>query len=298
MQNFTVELDRFHFLAKPNTMAEQFKNSLCDLAVPECDMQFSSDLVGDVTHQIVLQHKDYSGLAPWVLESEPALRIIVVDNGSMAEVCDLELHGTLCIMCGFSNDEALLAFQAGVSAFYCLTASKQEREAQLKHLFSLYQARWQALYWRLASRQISSQNRCSINDLIDHLNLQKKGNQVSNEQIALRCGTDWEYVNWPHLRYVEAAGDYMCVYTQEDTLVVRSTLRELVKRLPRDLFVQINRSVLVNKNFVTRMVRLNPRVIYLELVDGSRLKISRRLIHQCTQLFTDLPIHNAENIHC
>lgn len=73
----------------------------------------------------------------------------------------------------------------------------------------------------------------------------------------------------------------MCVYTQEETLIVRSTLTELAQRLPQSWFLRVNRSVIINLHHVKGLTKLSPAVNYVELKDGSRLKISRRLLPQC-----------------
>ena len=79
-----------------------------------------------------------------------------------------------------------------------------------------------------------------------------------------------ESINW-----IDAAGDYMCVHTNEETHIVRSTLTQLIEQLNPTVFQRIHRSTVVNTQRVTKIKPL-PKSEYLLILSGDeRLKVSR-----------------------
>lgn len=77
------------------------------------------------------------------------------------------------------------------------------------------------------------------------------------------------------IRWIDAAGDYICIHTDEETHVLRATLRQLEKRLDPTRFPRIHRSILIN---ATRVKSLRPHLngeYFLMLDCGQELKLSR-----------------------
>ena len=65
-------------------------------------------------------------------------------------------------------------------------------------------------------------------------------------------------VPFDDIAWVDAAGDYMCVHALGETLVMRSTLRELIDKLDGRTFARIHRSTIVN---VEKKERNNSKII-------------------------------------
>lgn len=277
-----------NLVAQPGPMTELFQDSLRDLSLVRVNVELTADLKSSIIDQAELISHISSEQDLSLTSLFEAVKIVLIDKSSLETFSCGGLSRVLSMMCGSSNSEALEAYDARVSAFYCLNADRAARGAQMDALCQKYQAKVEALVWRIASQRLLGQRCCSLAGLIrelDELRKQRKG----PEQIALRSGTGWQNVDWQCIKYIEAAGDYMCVYTHDETLVVRSTMTELNQRLPA-VFTRINRSVIVNSQFVKGLIQLNARVCYVELRDGSRLKMSRRLMPRCTQKlneFTD-----------
>jgi two-component system LytT family response regulator len=51
---------------------------------------------------------------------------------------------------------------------------------------------------------------------------------------------------------IDAAGDYMCIYTGDNTLILRETMKDLEKRLDPRRFQRVHRSTIVNLDLVRR----------------------------------------------
>jgi len=74
---------------------------------------------------------------------------------------------------------------------------------------------------------------------------------------------------------IDAAGDYMCIYTGDNTLILRETMKDLEKRLDPQRFPRIHRSTIVNAR---RVIELRPHTNgegFLRLDCGHELKLSR-----------------------
>lgn len=102
-----------------------------------------------------------------------------------------------------------------------------------------------------------------------------------DDKLAIRDGQRTVRVSLASIRWIDAAGDYMCIHTDGDTpagttLILRATLRELEKQLDPQRFPRIHRSTIVNAR---RVVELRPHTNgegFVRLDCGQELKLSRR----------------------
>ncbi|TKR33853.1 response regulator transcription factor [Luteimonas gilva] len=93
--------------------------------------------------------------------------------------------------------------------------------------------------------------------------------------LAIRDGARTVRIPPQNLRWVDAAGDYICIHTDGETYVLRATLAQLEKRLDPTRFPRIHRSALVNAG---RVKSLRPHLngeYFLMLDCGQELKLSR-----------------------
>lgn len=93
--------------------------------------------------------------------------------------------------------------------------------------------------------------------------------------LAVRDGARTLRLSRASIRWIDAAGDYLCIHTDRDTHVLRATLGQLEKRLHASRFPRIHRSTLVN---AARVVSLRPHLngeYFLTLDCGQELKLSR-----------------------
>ncbi len=77
------------------------------------------------------------------------------------------------------------------------------------------------------------------------------------------------------IRWIDAAGDYMCVHTQDETYIVRITMKKLESQLDPKIFSRIHKSTLVNVNCIKSIKSLRNSESILELGDDVQLKVSR-----------------------
>ena len=74
---------------------------------------------------------------------------------------------------------------------------------------------------------------------------------------------------------IDAAGDYMCIYTGNNTLILRETIKDLEKRLDPRRFQRVHRSTIVNLDLVRQVKPHTNGECFLVLDSGSQVKVSR-----------------------
>ncbi len=74
---------------------------------------------------------------------------------------------------------------------------------------------------------------------------------------------------------IEAAGDYMVIYTADNSLILRETMKDLERRLDPRVFQRVHRSWIVNLNQVRQVKPHTNGECFLVLDSGADVKVSR-----------------------
>lgn len=74
---------------------------------------------------------------------------------------------------------------------------------------------------------------------------------------------------------IDAAGDYMCIHTGGQTLILRETMKDLEKRLDPRRFQRVHRSTIVNLELVRQVKPHTNGECFLVLESGAQIKVSR-----------------------
>ena len=96
------------------------------------------------------------------------------------------------------------------------------------------------------------------------------------ERLAIRDGAKTSCVDIESIDWIDAAGDYMCVHANNDTYVLRGTMKRLEELLDPSIFVRVHRSAIVNRRRVTSMRPHRNGEYFLKLGDHKELKLSRK----------------------
>ena len=94
-------------------------------------------------------------------------------------------------------------------------------------------------------------------------------------KLAIRDGGRTVRVDMNHIRWIDAAGDYMCIHTDSETHILRATMRELEQQLDARRFQRVHRSTIVNVDRVKSMRAHINGEYFLTLDCGHELKLSR-----------------------
>jgi two-component system, LytTR family, response regulator len=74
---------------------------------------------------------------------------------------------------------------------------------------------------------------------------------------------------------IDAAGDYMCIYTADQTLILRETMKDLERRLDPRKFQRIHRSTIVNLDNIKSVKPHTNGECFLVLGSNTQVKVSR-----------------------
>jgi two-component system LytT family response regulator len=77
------------------------------------------------------------------------------------------------------------------------------------------------------------------------------------------------------IEHIEAAGDYMCIYTGDNSLILRETMKDLERRLDPRLFQRVHRSTIVNLDKVRQVKPHTNGECFLVLESAAQVKVSR-----------------------
>ncbi len=95
------------------------------------------------------------------------------------------------------------------------------------------------------------------------------------QKLAIKDGTRVLRIDIDSIRWIDAAGDYMCIHAGEETHVLRGTMHDLERRLDAKRFARVHRSTIVN---LERVKEMRPHLngeYFLVLDSGHELKLSR-----------------------
>lgn len=95
------------------------------------------------------------------------------------------------------------------------------------------------------------------------------------DYIAIKDSGEITRVAVKDIEWIEAAGDYMCIYTSDETHILRRTMKELEQELNPSLFQRIHRSAIVNIHQVEKLINRQNGEYHLVLLNGKELKVSR-----------------------
>ncbi|MFT7221140.1 MAG: two-component system LytT family response regulator [Candidatus Azotimanducaceae bacterium] len=95
------------------------------------------------------------------------------------------------------------------------------------------------------------------------------------EKIAIKDGGETTLVQVNDIDWIDAAGDYMCVHANDETHIMRVTMKQLDEQLDPANFQRVHRSTIVNLDRVTKVCSHMNGEFHLILNNGAAIKMSR-----------------------
>ncbi|WP_313918658.1 LytTR family DNA-binding domain-containing protein [Tahibacter sp.] len=133
---------------------------------------------------------------------------------------------------------------------------------------------------RLLAR-VSGKNDLTLADAL----AQEPDEPATPQRLAIRDGNRTVRLDPEAIRWIDAAGDYLCIHTAAENFVIRATMREMEQRLDPRRFQRIHRSTIVNLACVRELRSHLNGEYFVTLESGQTLKLSRsykdkvRLLH-------------------
>jgi len=116
-------------------------------------------------------------------------------------------------------------------------------------------------------------------DAIDQLDLAEEDEMAASSRyeklINIKDRGQIFRVDVDSIERIDAAGDYMCIYTADNSLILRETMKDLEKRLDPRNFQRVHRSTIVNLSQVRQVKPHTNGECFLVLESGAQVKVSR-----------------------
>lgn len=113
-----------------------------------------------------------------------------------------------------------------------------------------------------------------LEDWLENTN-QQLPSKYRKQLVIKNRDNEKEFVPVRDIRWIDAAGDYMCIHTDQQNYIVRITMKKLESELDSAEFKRIHKSTLVNINCVKSIQTLRNNESMLSLGNDVRLKVSR-----------------------
>jgi two-component system, LytTR family, response regulator LytT len=99
--------------------------------------------------------------------------------------------------------------------------------------------------------EIALSNFVKRNSPDDETNAFDHGSHIIKDSIFVRKDHLLVKIKFEELKWIKAEGNYLELYCTDKKLLIRSTLKDFLNKLPSEIFLQTHRSYAVNKAFVS-----------------------------------------------
>lgn len=111
-----------------------------------------------------------------------------------------------------------------------------------------------------------------LKELVDYLQKQ----QTKEEPLALKQGSKISLVQMDDIRYIEASGYYIEVYTSESKrLLLRESMTNMLEQLNKPNFIRIHRSTIINTDFLAEIQHTGAGDVVTKMKDGKTFRVSK-----------------------
>lgn len=180
---------------------------------------------------------------------------------------------------------ALDAFEQHAFDYLLKPYSDDRLQSCLEKLRDAYQEKHALNKQRRLDHLLSYKTGKSLDGFIQTLEHSAQTSIADLQQtMSIKSGSEWLRLKLDTINLVEAAGDYLCIYTDESNHIVRKTLKQLETELDANWFVRVNRSVIVNRQKIVKLTPNSNGEYYAHMAEGQTIKVSRRYKYKLDEL--------------
>lgn len=111
-----------------------------------------------------------------------------------------------------------------------------------------------------------------LQELVNYLQKEKE----KPEPLALKQGSKISLVQMDDIRYIEASGYYIEVYTSESKrLLLRESMTNMLEQLGKSNFIRIHRSTIINTDFLSEIQHTGAGDVVTKMKDGKTFRVSK-----------------------
>ncbi len=190
-----------------------------------------------------------------------------------------------CVVFATAYDQyAIKAFEVHAIDYIMKPADEKRLEQTIEKIRNYFKPSTDADHKAKLIRLVSDVTGNDCKQILTELaNNQPVSLSSYSDVLAIKDAGEVSRVPVKDIIWIDAAGDYMCVHTnsgsnnnsQENTLILRKTMKQLEEHLDPKLFIRNHRSTIVNKNYIQKFCSQINGEYFLVLKNGKELKVSR-----------------------
>jgi len=122
-------------------------------------------------------------------------------------------------------------------------------------------------------QQIAEDHVAQLKQLVNYLQHEQK---LEEEPLALKQGSKISLVKMDDIRYIEASGYYIEVYTSETKrLLLRESMTKMLEQLASPHFMRIHRSTIINTKYLSEIQHTGAGDVVTKMNDGKIFRVSK-----------------------
>lgn len=110
---------------------------------------------------------------------------------------------------------------------------------------------------------------------VEKINNFRESSEEIIDRVVVKQGAKIVVIDVDTIQYIEAQDDYVMIYTNEGRFLKQNTMKFFETHLPKDGFIRIHRSYIVNVNEIAELQRYEKESFLLKLKNGNKLKVSK-----------------------
>ena len=171
---------------------------------------------------------------------------------------------------------ALKAFEVHALDYLMKPVDEQRLAQTMDKVRQTFQSQEDSQHKSQLIQLVSDVTGSDSNKILAELDSDESPNiQSYSDVLAIKDGNELTRVPVKDIIWIDAAGDYMCVHTQEKTHILRKTMKQLEESLDNRYFVRSHRSTIVNRHYIDKFCSQLNGEYYLVMSNGKELKVSR-----------------------
>ena len=186
------------------------------------------------------------------------------------------LHLPMVVFVTAFDQYAMQAFEVHAQDYLLKPADEQRLAQTLDKIRQSISSEVNALHKSKLVRLVSDVTGNDCEKILQELENNEPVSVSSySDVLAIKDAGEVSRVPVKDILWIDAAGDYMCVHTDDNTHILRKTMKQLEAVLDPRRFLRSHRSTIVNKSYIDKFCSQLNGEYYLVMTNGKELKVSR-----------------------
>jgi two-component system LytT family response regulator len=192
------------------------------------------------------------------------------------EIIEQNLHMPMIVFVTAFDQYALKAFEVHAQDYLLKPADEARLNQTMDKIRQTLQSQEDSQHKSQLIQLVSDVTGNDSSKILAELDSDEKVS-LSNysDVLAIKDGSELTRVPVKDIIWIDAAGDYMCVHTEQKTHILRKTMKQLEESLDARHFVRSHRSTIINRHYVDKFCSQLNGEYFLVMSNGKELKVSR-----------------------